>query len=237
MRSFKTFFHKNARYEICCKQDKYQLVIEEIIKQRQIIENYIRIHKEFQHSFVPIELKTKTESIIQRMQKASELTGIGPMAGVAGAIAQAAAEKIMSHDTNEIIINNGGDIYLVSPKPVIIGLYAGKKADLNKLALEVMPDQMPLAICSSSGKMGHSTSLGDCDLATVIAKDAALADAAATLAANLVRKAEDINKVLEKTNKIPGISGIIIIKENNIGLIGNLPRLIKHENPDLSKKI
>jgi hypothetical protein len=75
--------------------------------------------------------------------------------------------------------------------------------------------------------MGHSKSLGKCDLATVVARDAALADAAATQAANLVKTVEDVNPALERITAIEGILGVMIIKNDRVGLAGQLPPLVK----------
>ena len=75
--------------------------------------------------------------------------------------------------------------------------------------------------------MGHSLSLGLCDLATVVAKDAALADAAATQAGNLVKTIEDVDAALEKIMRIEGVEGVLLVKDNRVGLAGHLPRLTK----------
>jgi ApbE superfamily uncharacterized protein (UPF0280 family) len=96
---------------------------------------------------------------------------------------------------------------------------------------------MPLAICSSSSFMGHSLSFGECDLATVVAPDGALADAAATLACNLVRRHQDVSGVLERVSGLPGVQGILIIKTDRVGMAGELPELIRHSDPAFSGKI
>ena len=75
--------------------------------------------------------------------------------------------------------------------------------------------------------MGHSTSLGRCDLATVVARDAALADAAATQAANLVTTADDVDRAIERIAAIEGVEGVLIVKDDRVGLAGHLPPLVK----------
>ena len=90
------------------------------------------------------------------------------------------------------------------------------------------PDWMPVAICSSSSRMGHSTSLGNCDLACVVARDAFLADSAATLACNSVKKSEDIQFVINMIVEIPGILGIVLVEDEKIGLAGKLPEIVKN---------
>ena len=124
-------------------------------------------------------------------------------------------------------MDNGGDIYLQTVEPVIIGLYPGKSEQIGRLAFSLQASDTPVSICSSSGKMGHSLSLGLCDLATVVAKDAALADAAATLAGNLVKSVGDVEPALNQVVAIEGISGVLIVKDGHAGLAGKLPPLVK----------
>ena len=224
-RIYKTFIHNEAVFRICC--DCYDTVTLEIKRQRKILEDYIRQHPEFQHSLKPIELQLDAPDVAQRMAHAAALVGVGPMAAVAGVMAQLAAEAGLKAGAKEAIVENGGDIYLQTIEPVVIGLFSGGSAKINHLAFELKPDDTPISICSSSGKMGHSMSLGQCDLATVVSKDAALADAAATQAANLVRKIEDVETTLNRIAMIEAVDGVLIVKNGNIGLAGNLPPLVK----------
>ena len=224
-RVYKTFVHKDAEFRICCEQ--YETVTLEIIRQRKILEDYIARHPEFQTTFTPIALKSDAPDSARRMARAAELVGTGPMAAVAGTMAQLAAEAGIQNGCTEVIIENGGDIYLKTTKAVTIGLFSGGGKAVNKLAFAIEPQDTPLAICSSSGLMGHSKSFGQCDLATVVAKDAALADAAATQAANHVKTIEDIEPALNQIAAIGSIDGILIVKDGQIGLAGKLPQLIK----------
>ena len=224
-RTYRTFTHKDAAYRICC--EKYDVVVAEIIRQRRILEDYINRHPDFGRSFEPIELYDDVPLIAQRMARAARLAGVGPMAAVAGIMAQCAAEAGLKAGAKEVIVDNGGDIYLHVSKPVIIGLDSGGAELADRLAFSLKADDTPIAICSSSGRMGHLTSLGQCDLATVVSKDAALADAAATRAANLVKTAEDVDGALEQIAAIEGITGVMIVKDTRVGLAGQLPSLIK----------
>jgi ApbE superfamily uncharacterized protein (UPF0280 family) len=156
---------------------------------------------------------------------------------VAGAMAQIAAEAALAEGAAEAIVENGGDIYLASPASVVIGLFAGDNPLSGWLALEVGPEEMPLAVCSSSGRLGHSLSFGDCDLATVVARDAALADAAATLAANLVRTGADLPAALQRAAAVPGVSGLLLVKGGKVGKAGKLPRLVRHADARYDLKI
>ena len=149
------------------------------------------------------------------------------MAAVAGAMAQCAAEAAMETGASEVIVDNGGDIYLRVTKPALIGLWVGAAELADRLGFSLQPHDTPISICSSSGQMGHSKSLGKCNLATVVAIDAALADAAATQAANLVTTAEDIDPTLERIAGIEGVEGVVIAKNDRVGLAGKLPPLVK----------
>jgi len=225
MRNYQKYFYKQANFRIC--STRIDLIIREIKIQRRLLEKYIDHHPEFASALCPLDLLTGAPDIAKRMHSASLLTGVGPMAAVAGAVAQAAAEAAMAAGAVEAIVENGGDIFLCSGEKVVVGLYAGNNSLAKKLAFEVQPKEMPVAVCSSSGRMGHSLSLGSCDLATVVSGDGALADAAATLACNLVHKPEDIPEALDKVSSISGILGLVIVKGEKVGLAGNLPRFNK----------
>jgi ApbE superfamily uncharacterized protein (UPF0280 family) len=161
------------------------------------------------------------------MVRAARLVGVGPMAAVAGAMAQCACQAGLEAGAREAIVDNGGDIYLRAAEPVIIGLGTGTADLAEQLAFSLQAHDTPISICSSSGQMGHSNSLGRCDLATAVARDAALADAAATQAANLVMTVKDVKPALERIAAIEGIEGVMIIKNDRVGLAGQLPPLVK----------
>lgn len=214
---------------ICCS--RFEAATAEIVRQRRILEAYIDRAPRFGSSLEPVEADAGAPEIARRMARAARLVGVGPMAAVAGAMAQAAAEAAVDAGAPEAIVENGGDIYLQAAEEVTIGLDSGTAALADRLAFSLQPDDTPIAVCSSSGKMGHSMSLGDCDLAVVVAKDAALADAAATLAANLVKTVEQVDSTLERIAGIAGIDGVLIVKHDRVGLAGRLPPLVKtHSN-------
>ena len=224
-RTYRTFTHREAVFRICC--DRFDIVTAEIIRQRRILGEYIDLHPDFRDSFEPLELCGDAPEVAQRMARAGRLVGVGPMAAVAGAMAQRAAEAALEAGASEVIVDNGGDIYLRVVEPALIGLGTGTAELADRLAFSLEAGDTPVAICSSSGQMGHSTSLGRCDLATVVAKDAALADAAATQAANFVTKVEDVDSALERIAGIEGIDGVVIVKGDRVGLAGDLPPLVK----------
>jgi ApbE superfamily uncharacterized protein (UPF0280 family) len=224
-RIYQTFTYREAVFRICC--DQFDAVTHEIVCQRHALEAYLQIHPEFQQTLTPIDLLPEAPEVAHRMARAAQLVGVGPMAAVAGAMAQCAAQAGLKAGASDVIIENGGDIYLQTVEPVVIGLAPGTAELTRQLAFSLQPSDTPISICSSSGRMGHSMSLGQCDLATVVAQDAALADAAATQAANLVKTQQDVNPTLERIAGIPGIHGLLIVKNDRIGLAGQLPALVK----------
>jgi ApbE superfamily uncharacterized protein (UPF0280 family) len=224
-RTYRTFTHREAVFRICCS--RFDTVTAEIVRQRQILEEYIERHPDFRVSFEPLELLSDAPEVAKRMARAARLVGVGPMAAVAGAMAQCAGQAGLEAGAEEAIVENGGDIFLRTAEPVIIGLGTGTAELTDKLAFSLQPNDTPISICSSSGLMGHSKSLGQCNLATAVAKDAALADAAATQAANFVKTIEDVDSTLERIAAIEGIEGVMIIKNDRVGLAGKLPPLVK----------
>lgn len=224
-RVYRTFTYHEAVLRICCRE--FDIVAAEIVRQRHLLEDYLLRHPEFQHSLVPLSPHADAPEIARHMAWAAGLAGVGPMAAVAGAMAQWAAKAALAAGAEEAIVDNGGDIYLKAVEPVIVALGTGTSKVADRLAFRVEPEETPVAICSSSGKMGHSMSLGRCDLATIVAGDAALADAVATQAANLIRTPEDVDAALERIALIEGVAGVLIVKDDRIGLVGRLPRLIK----------
>jgi len=237
-RKFHTFCWKNAQYKISSSSKYLPIIKNELKKQRQLLEQYIATHPTFQTTLHPIPLQDNAPQIAKQMSQAANQVGVGPMAAVAGTMAQIAAQKALSLGATEIIIENGGDIYLASQHPINIGIYAGEQNPLShRLAFQLVPQDLPIAICSSSSTMGHSLSLGNCDLVTIIAQNASLADAAATYACNQIKSKNDINPTLQQICQIPNIQGILIIKDDKIGLNGNLPPIIKNADQQLTTKI
>ena len=228
-RLYREFVYREARFRICC--DAFEAVTAAIVDQREQLGDYLARHRGIQAAFTPIPLPPDAPRIAQRMHAAADRVGVGPMAAVAGAVAQIAGEAGLAAGAGEAIVENGGDIYLALAAPATVGLYAGAAAIGATLGFALTVEDSPLAICSSSGTMGHSTSLGRCDLATVVARDAALADAAATYAANAVTTEDDIDAVLAQLAGMAGIQGALIAQGERVGTIGTLPRLVRQTPP------
>jgi ApbE superfamily uncharacterized protein (UPF0280 family) len=212
------------------------LVEAEVRRLRSVLEAYIERQPAFKAALVPIDLLAGAPPVAVAMAEAARVCGVGPMAAVAGAVAQAAAEAALAVGAGEAIVENGGDTWIASTGEVTVGLHAGEHPISGRLALRIPADRLPLSVCSSSGTFGHSLSFGDCDLATVVAGSGALADAAATLAANCVRTVDDVEATLERVMTIPGVDGVLIVKDDRVGVAGNLPPIVQCADPDFALK-
>lgn len=192
-----------------------------VIKYRRILEKYIDRHPLFATSLEPLTVAEDAPAIIGEMATTAAKVDVGPMSAVAGAIAQFVGEELLSH-SSEVILENGGDIYLKSLKDRTVAIYAGRSPLSGKIGLEIKAAETPLSICTSSGTVGHSLSLGKADAVVVASKSAALADAAATAIGNIIIQPEDIQAGIEFARHIEGLLGVVIIKDDKIGIWGNL---------------
>lgn len=186
------------------------------------LESYIRHHPRFLGSLEPLDDDPLAPAIVRNMLKAGQLTGVGPMAAVAGAIAEQVVERLRPF-SSETIVENGGDCFIDVRQPLTVGIFCGESSPFkDHLALHLAPERFPLAICTSSGTIGHSLSLGRADAVTVLARDAALADAAATAIGNLVKTPADLEQAVEFGRQIPGLDGILLVIGEQLTAWGNI---------------
>jgi len=194
---------------------------EAIIKHRKPLEDYIESHPLFLHSLEPCSVEEDAPYIVRDMARAAGTVGVGPMAAVAGAIAEAIGRDLLVYSP-EVIVENGGDIFMKVSQTSLIGIYAGGSPFTGKIALEINPEETPLGVCTSSGTVGHSLSLGAADAVIALSHSAALADAAATAIGNKVIVAGDIDAVIEQVKVITELVGIVIIKGDRMGMWGDV---------------
>lgn len=190
-------------------------------EQRVILEKYIEENPLFLHSLVPCEIKPGAPPIAVDMAGASRLAGVGPMAAVAGAFAQYIG-RALAKRSRDVIVENGGDIYLRSARQRRIGIFAGKSPLSNRIALEIQPEDTPLGICTSSGVVGPSLSFGKADAVVILSPSAILADAVATAAGNMIQSKEDMQKTVEYAAGIEGVTGAVVIKDDQMAACGKL---------------
>ena len=206
-------------------RDLSKEALEAIAECRGPLEDYIRLHPLFLHSLEPVPVEKDAPDIVRLMAEAAEAVGVGPMAAVAGAVAEMVGKQLLDYSP-EIIVENGGDIFMKTRTKRLIGICAGKSCYTGKLAIEVEPARDPLGICTSSGTVGPSLSLGITDATIAVSPSAALADAAATAVGNRVKSADDIEGALEYGQGINGLTGIVIIVEDKLGAWGDV-KLVK----------
>jgi ApbE superfamily uncharacterized protein (UPF0280 family) len=179
---------------------------------RKPLEAYILKNPLFLKSLIPVPEDPSAPPLVKKMIRAGKIAGVGPMASVAGAIAEEVGRALLERGfTNEVVIENGGDIFLFLKREARVSLFAGDSPFSGKIALIIPSDLQPCGVCTSSGKVGHSLSFGKADAITVVHREAAIADALATAFGNLLKEGKDFKKVSAKAQNIEGIYGVFAI--------------------------
>ncbi len=229
-RTYRTISRGSDLFEFCITVKETNLFIRAekdltdeayaaVMDARNAVERYIVSRPEFQTSLVPIADDPYAPSIVKEMIRDSRLSGVGPMAAVAGAIAEFVARRL-SGASLETIVENGGDVFLVSAGRRVVALYVNNEGP--RIGIEIGDARHGCGISSSSAVIGRSLSLGKADLATVVAHTGALSDAAATALGNRVKKVLDIEPALAQVTAIPGVLGAVIIADGRIGAAGDV---------------
>ncbi len=199
---------------------------------RRRLDAYVHRHPEFLTAKVPIRVPERAPRIVRTMARAARLTGVGPMAAVAGSIAELAARSA----SPTVIVDNGGDVQVRSRRPVIVGLYVSEDHPLTgRLGFEV---RGTVGVCTSSGRYGHSFSLGEADAVTVFAERASVADAAATAVCNLTWGDDPegaVQRALELADDLTGdvVDAVLIVHGDLVGYSGRLPRMVRIEGGEV----
>lgn len=215
-----TICNKETDLYILAKNDLASLANKHVCSIRSQLEAYIVNHREFLTSLLPVEVDDLAPAVAKKMAEAAKLCNVGPMAAVAGAISEFVGTKLLMH-SNEIIVENGGDIFASIKGDMTIGVYA-KENYFPDLKIKIFASNMPMGICTSSGMFGHSFSFGKADAAVVLSENTALADAAATRFCNEIKTKNDINKTIELSQSIAGLEGVLLIKDDVLGVWGNI---------------
>ena len=192
-----------------------------VLEHRSYVERFIKTHPDFMTTLDPWRSEEPAPNIISDMIRASKIARVGPMAAIAGALAEQVGRGLLEH-TAQVIVENGGDVFIKTYTPVTVGIFAGASPLNMQVGIRINCDQKPVAVCTSSGTIGHSLSLGRADAVCVVADSCALADAAATSIGNLVQSPADINMAIDVGKKISEITGIVIVAGEKIGVWGDL---------------
>jgi len=194
---------------------------ESVLKYRYQLEAYIAARPEFATSLVPVGDDPYAPAMVREMIRVSALARVGPMAAVAGAMAEFVSKDLLKV-SKQVIVENGGDIYLATSRERRIGVYAGVSPLSMKLGIIVSPEESPLGVCTSSGTVGPSLSFGRADAVCILSKSASLADAAATAVGNVVREKKDIERGLKIGREVEGVLGSLIILGERMGAWGDI---------------
>ncbi len=174
-------------------------------------------------SLVPLHPMGALSELLTSMFNAGERSGTGPFSSVAGAIAERLGRHLKEQfGLSEIVVENGGDLYIDVLKPLSVQLFAPTSFLSGKLSIIVDPSYGPMGVCTSSGKIGHSMSFGKADAVMVACLDAALADAYATAYCNRVTRKEDVRKVCEALTKQEEVLSAVVVFEDTLAVGGRL---------------
>lgn len=211
---------------ILASRDVKERATELVLQYRLQIENYIVKHPLFLATLDPLPLDFLAPPLIREMLVAGQKAGVGPMAAVAGAIAEFVGKTLAAEGVSEIIVENGGDIYMQRDRECSVAIFAGQSPLSRKVGLRLPTALMPVGVCTSSGTVGHSLSFGKADAAVVVARSTALADAVATRIGNEVdlglgaKKA--VERALARAGEIAGIEGAVVICGDVLGAFGSI---------------
>ena len=213
---------------IICDDSYLNVVHEAVFEAREAVESKISEDPFFGTTFDPYPVSESDRPLIKRMCNASVLAGVGPMAGVAGAVADHAVRAAVAKGCRHIIVENGGDISMATDRDIRIGVFAGEPK-FDDLALLIRPTSGIKGICSSSGKIGPSVSFGSSGICTVFSDDTILADCCATALGNMIREGtqEEMASASESIASIDGVDGCLCVCNGRMAVCGNIPELVK----------
>jgi hypothetical protein len=181
-----------------------------VFEARHQVESYINEHPDFLNALTPYPEDVLAPPVVQGMLRASRRVGVGPMASVAGAIAEYVGRGLLQW-TDRVVVENGGDVFLHLQRSVTVDVFAGPSRMSDRIGLGVPAEAMPIGVCTSSGTVGHSMSMGKADAVCVLSRDTALADSAATALGNRIRSQRDLEDAARWIAGIEGISGTVLI--------------------------
>lgn len=206
---------------ILAEQDLAEQAVESIMNHRRGLEAYLAEKPQAASALTPLEDDPLAPAMMRAMLAAGRQAGTGPMAAVAGAIAEAVARDLAAHSAT-LVVENGGDLFLMGAAPMTVAIGAGDSPLSGKVGLHIPAEHLPLAIGTSSATVGHSLSLGKADAATVLADSGALADACATALGNAAGSQPDMAGALEWVSTVEGVSGALVILGKHLAAWGEI---------------
>jgi ApbE superfamily uncharacterized protein (UPF0280 family) len=212
---------KETDLYIKAAQDLREKARQSVMHHRYQLEQYIFHHPEFFRSLVPLAADEFAPPMVRDMIQAAQYAGVGPMAAIAGAMAEFVGKDLLE-ESAEVMVENGGDIFIHSSRELKVGIFAGSSPLSFRVGLRVPPANHGWGVCTSSGTVGPSLSFGEADAVCVLSPSASLADAAATAVGNMVGSSANLSKGLEKAKTIEGLTGVVIILGDKLGAWGEV---------------
>jgi ApbE superfamily uncharacterized protein (UPF0280 family) len=206
---------------VLADKDLSEKTLELVLNHRRQLELYIQGHPDFLKSLTPVKALPGAPETASLMAWAASEAGVGPMAAVAGAFAEITGRALLA-DSAQVIVENGGDIFIKTDKDRVVAVYAGDSPLSGKMGIRIKPADTPMGVCTSSGKVGPSLSLGVAHAACVVSKSAALADAAATAVGNAVKAEGDVEHALSVAQSIRGVLGAVVVSGDKLGAWGQV---------------
>ncbi|HSO85705.1 MAG TPA: UPF0280 family protein [Draconibacterium sp.] len=211
------------------REEMKAVAFEKIKELRTRLDEYILLELFFKKSLKPFKPSEIAPGEAKEMAAAAEKAGVGPMAAVAGLFAREVGETLLQNfSVEEMVIENGGDIFTLLKNELVLSVFAGESPLSERIGLVIPSEKNKLGICTSAGTVGPSLSFGKADAVVVICEDVLLADAFATAFGNKVKSANDVEKVINLSEKYPEILSLLIICEDKVGIKGDFEmRILK----------
>lgn len=244
-RSYRGRFSNDGRRWFCVKflesdlwigvdSGSYHASIEDavyafLVDLRREMDAYLLMDPQYKTALTPYDAGLEAPTILKEMSRVSHKTGIGPMSAVAGAVAIHVADFLKSEfSVKEVIVENGGDIYADAAGDMDISVFAGQSPLSERVGLHIPAAAFPCGICTSSGTVGPSLSLGRADAMMIVCRDVLLADSYATAMANRIKNVSDLQPVIEYIQSIPQILGALAIKDDQLAVTGQYELRLFH---------
>jgi ApbE superfamily uncharacterized protein (UPF0280 family) len=212
---------------IADREEGIRAAKDSIKRHRRRLEAYIKTNPKFFHALEPVPAPSKP-LVAKLMAEAAEKANVGPMAAVAGVLADLAVKDMLRAGCKVAVVENGGEISAMSNTPIDVAVAAGDEPLSKRFGFRLT--EFPIGVATSSGRFSHALSFGDAEAATVFCKNAGLADAAATAVCNVV-KGEDCQAAIQagisKALSIQGVEGVLVIYKGSTGTAGKIPQIIK----------
>jgi len=222
--SFEVRVEESDLWISAVKPDLEPLAYDHLLHYRKSLSVFLQRHPDWRESLVPVVAADYplAPPLARQMMTASEIAGVGPMAAVAGALAEAVGRDLLALSP-EVVVENGGDIFLAGRSEYCLAVFAATSPLSGRIGIKVSaPVNFSCGVCTSSARVGHSLSFGRADALTIVADNAALADAVATAMANRVQEKADLARVVESALALGGISGAVAVMGDDLAAGGDL---------------